>query len=110
MNKFIRTALSLILFLYIFGNVDIIAAEWKPNKVSFKTKDGVTLKANFEKPAAGKPVVILLHGLASSKEEWNPFAEYLAKQGWGVLAYDARGHGSSSKTKDINGSPWPRAS
>lgn len=92
-----------ILFLYIFANKPLMAADL--SKVSFKTKDGVVLKAFYQPPSNSKPVVIMLHGLASNKEEWLPFANFLVSKGWGVLAYDARGHGASSKSKDMDGTP-----
>ncbi|MDT0302235.1 alpha/beta fold hydrolase [Streptomonospora wellingtoniae] len=43
---------------------------------------------------AGTPVV-LLHGLGSTLEEWEPVAELLAPRR-AVLAYDLRGHGHSA--------------
>ncbi len=75
-----------------------------PEKVFFKTQDGQILKALYVKPKHG-PVVIMLHGLASGKEEWMPLVEACEKKGWGVLAYDARGHGESSTSRDQSGSP-----
>jgi len=63
-------------------------------KVSFRTADGVTLNALFAKPGAGKPVVIMLHGLASTKEEWLPLIGALTKKDLGVLAYDSRPPGT----------------
>jgi pimeloyl-ACP methyl ester carboxylesterase len=71
----------------------------KARKVTFLPKDGLTLAAAYRKPAPGKPVVVLLHGLSSVKEEWIPFTDALAKEGWGSLAYDARGHGASDRAK-----------
>ena len=44
----------------------------------------------------GKPVV-LLHGLAGSKEMWLPLAEELAGNGWRVIALDLLGFGDSPK-------------
>lgn len=68
-------------------------------KVSFLTKDGYPLAATFRKPQPGMPVVIMLHGYKSAKEEWLPFTDALGKAGWGSLAYDARGHGASDRDK-----------
>ncbi|OVE75307.1 hypothetical protein BVX98_07850, partial [bacterium F11] len=59
----------------------------------------------YQPPQENQPTVILLHGLQSTKKEWNSFATACGKKGWGVLAYDARGHGESSKTKDKKGRP-----
>lgn len=44
----------------------------------------------------GRPVV-LLHGLAASKEIWSPMAEELAGNGWRVIAPDLMGFGDSPK-------------
>ncbi len=63
-------------------------------KVSFRTPEGATLNAIYSKPSADKPTVIMHHGLASVKEEWQPLIELLVKRGDGVLAYDARPAGT----------------
>jgi alpha-beta hydrolase superfamily lysophospholipase len=75
-----------------------------PQKITFKTNDNQTLHALFVLPKNGT-MVIMLHGLASAKEEWTPLIEKLTAKGFGVLAYDARGHGTSSTTKDADGNP-----
>jgi len=88
----------------------------KSRKVTFLTRDGKTLAASYRKAAAGQPVVVLLHGLSSTKEEWLPLTDALGKAGWGSLAYDARGHGASDREKKGiaalgspgPGSPWER--
>lgn len=46
-------------------------------------------------PAAGWPGVIVLHGLAGSKESVASVAQVFQARGYAVLAYDARGHGAS---------------
>lgn len=66
-----------------------------PETVSIPTDDGLSLSAVYAPPAPGKGVLVLLHGLDSSKEEWRPFSAVAVKDGWGTLAYDARGHGRS---------------
>ncbi len=46
---------------------------------------------------AGRPVVVMAHGLAGTKDSGlQPFAEALAAAGLDVLAFDYRGFGSSS--------------
>lgn len=92
-------------FAYLFVFFLITPAFASPVKVSFKTKDGVILQALFEKPQPGNPIVVCLHGLAAWKEEWTPLMQTLSRNGWGVLSYDARGHGESSLTKDSKGNP-----
>ena len=40
---------------------------------------------------------VLLHGLGSTKEEWDTFAKRLGIQGQGAFIYDMRGHGASTQ-------------
>lgn len=92
------------------GHLQAAAPVEKPKKISFPTRDAQTLAALWRKPAPGKSVIVLLHGLQSTKEEWNDFSEALAKNGWGTLAYDARGHGANDKDKkglQALGAPGP---
>lgn len=63
--------------------------------VHFKTADGWRLAASYREPAKGKPVALLIHGVASAKSEWTEFSEKLWKLGIGTLALDLRGHGES---------------
>jgi len=51
----------------------------------------------LEDPAAGKPVFVLLHGLASNAATWDLVASELVSAGHHVLAIDQRGHGLSDK-------------
>lgn len=46
------------------------------------------------------PGIVLCHGLASRKERHADFASYASRQGFVVLAYDARGHGESEGQLD----------
>jgi pimeloyl-ACP methyl ester carboxylesterase len=66
--------------------------------VRVETSDGWSIAGDW-KPAAGKKkgktAVVLLHGLDSSKEEWAPLSQALAKRGVASLALDMRGHGKS---------------
>jgi alpha-beta hydrolase superfamily lysophospholipase len=87
-------------------------------RVSFTTDDGVVLSGLYVPPQGSSKVFVLLHGLGSNQEEWQPFIGKLIKRGYGILSYDARGHGESIHTKgnaDIsyesfgppgNHSPW----
>lgn len=64
-------------------------------EISLKTKDNVTLSGWYIPPSNGA-VIILLHGAGGSRESVRPYAEMLVRHGYGVLALDLRGHGSSS--------------
>ncbi len=93
----------------------LVAAE----PVSFTTADGIIIKGLYHASRQPrKPVVIMLHGMGSTKEEWTPFERTLVDAGFSYFAYDARGHGESTTTTTgakINyknfgapgpGSPW----
>jgi dienelactone hydrolase len=62
--------------------------------ISLDTVDGVTLSAWYLPPANGA-AILLLHGAGGSRETLRPYAEILARRGYGVLALDLRGHGTS---------------
>ncbi len=67
--------------------------------VRFETQDGIVLAADYIGPAEPRGGVVLHHGLGSVGGEWTAFAQYLAQSGYGVLLYDARGHGNSTQKK-----------
>ena len=61
----------------------------------FKTVDGWTICASYQAPKKGRPVAILVHGVAAGKSEWQPLVTELSQRGIGSLALDLRGHGES---------------
>ena len=63
--------------------------------VRFKTPDGWTICASYQAPKKGRPVAILVHGVAAGKGEWLPLVAELSRRGIGSLALDLRGHGES---------------
>src|SRR5947209_5593561 len=66
--------------------------------VTFRTEDGVTIAGTlYEASTRPAPVVILLHMLTRSREDWQAFADRLADAGITALAIDFRGHGQSSR-------------
>jgi pimeloyl-ACP methyl ester carboxylesterase len=64
--------------------------------VSFHTDDGVALAGLWYEPSSRGPAVILIHMLHRSRKDWEPLASRLSGEGYGVLAFDLRGHGESS--------------
>jgi ABC-2 type transport system ATP-binding protein len=58
----------------------------------------VTLDTTFFKPAGSgrAPAVLLAHGFGGSKDDTRADAEYLARHGYAVLTWSARGFGQSS--------------
>lgn len=72
------------------------AAAPKVQNVTLTTQDGWNLAAVYQ-PANGKDTtVILLHDLGKKKEDFTSFEKALAKQGFGYVAVDLRGHGQST--------------
>jgi pimeloyl-ACP methyl ester carboxylesterase len=67
--------------------------------------DGDTVRGQLHAPS-GKhvehhPLLVLMHGLASSSTEFYDFPEKLAQAGYAVLAFDYRGHGASDGDRGI---------
>jgi pimeloyl-ACP methyl ester carboxylesterase len=62
---------------------------------TFTTSDGVELRGWFV-PSTNGAAVALLHGAGSTRANELDHAAVLAEAGYGVLLYDARGHGESS--------------
>lgn len=79
----------------------------KVEKETFKlvTPDHFNIAADFYFDVANKdvsqPCVVLVHQFYQSREQWGSFPEELVYAGYKVLAYDIRGHGGSSKVKDM---------
>jgi dienelactone hydrolase len=66
-------------------------------EITLKTDDGVTL-AGWYRPPTNGAAIILLHGAGNSRERVRRYADMLVSHGYGVLALDLRGHGSSKGT------------
>ena len=63
--------------------------------VSFTARDGVRL-AGWYVPGRSRTVLIVLHGSHDTRMETLAHVRMLSAAGYGVLAYDARGHGASA--------------
>ena len=66
-----------------------------PGVVEFANEMGTVLKADYAPAQAGRPVLVLMHGLGAGRGEWKPWTSSLTARGYGVFAFDARGHGES---------------
>ena len=64
--------------------------------VEFSTRDGVTLKGNLYQASTGRPLVILLHMLGKTRQDWAPLVSVLQRANFSVLTLDWRGHGEST--------------
>ena len=63
----------------------------------FVTVDGLTLSGWYV-PSSNGAAVVLLHGASSTRTSVLDHAAVLAENGYGVLLFDARGHGQSGGT------------
>ncbi len=73
-------------------------------EVTLQTADTVALAAWYL-PAQNGASIILLHGSGGSRESVRSLAQMLAKNGYGVLAFDMRGH-MSSGGDGVNAYNW----
>jgi pimeloyl-ACP methyl ester carboxylesterase len=62
--------------------------------VEFDARDGITLSGWYV-PSQNGAAVVLLHGAGSTRSGVLDEAVVLARHGYGILLYDARGHGRS---------------
>ena len=76
-----------------------------PARITLKTTDGWLLAADWTAPAKGRPAVIFMHGLGSTRGEWSVACAALEKEGFGCLAIDMRAHGESNHTPVMKDSP-----
>lgn len=88
-----------------------VGRAYQIQQVSFAAADGVQVSALLGDPQGGRqtdqrlPVVILVHDLFGSKEEWVFFLEELLKRNYLTLAIDLRGHGQTPLPDDNRESP-----
>lgn len=74
----------------------LLAAPASASVVRFKTSDGWTISGEYHAAAKGRPVAILVHGVAAGRGEWWQLVPALQERGYGTLAVDLRGHGDST--------------
>ena len=68
----------------------------KNNEYTLQSKDNLSLYGQSWQPETEpKAVVCLVHGLGEHSGRYTHVAEYLAKGGYALLAFDLRGHGKS---------------
>ncbi|MDA0162988.1 alpha/beta hydrolase [Solirubrobacter ginsenosidimutans] len=74
-------------------------------EVAFKADDGVKL-SGWYRPTRNGATVIVLHGGGGDRTGAVAHARMLARHGYGVLLYDARGRGRSEGTQNSFGWGW----
>lgn len=77
------------------GQADPAGAGLAFEDVSLTTPDGVQLSGWYI-PGSSGAAVALLHGSGSTRSDVLPHAQVLARNGFGVLLFDSRGHGRSA--------------
>ncbi len=60
--------------------------------VAVTTDDGGTIATES---VGDGPVIVLVHGIVSSRQDWGPLARRLRAEGYTVIGVDQRGHGAS---------------
>jgi len=85
------------------GPVGAPPAGYEP--VGFEAGDGVDL-AGWYRPTRNGATVLVLHGGGSDRAGVRAHAELLARHGYGVLLYDARGGGESEGSQNSYGWGW----
>ena len=84
-----RSAPALVLFIVL------TASSASAEDVIVRTPDGVALRGVWQSPAQQAPAILLVHSYLRSHADWDVAAGQLHDAGFGVLAVDLRGHGSS---------------
>jgi alpha-beta hydrolase superfamily lysophospholipase len=93
----VRRATTLVTLIVLLATAAGALLLARPQRVSFRTEDGVTIAATWYEPAyRPAPAVVLVHMLQRSRRDWDDVAARLAGAGIGALAIDLRGHGDSS--------------
>lgn len=64
----------------------------------FTTQDGTRIAYDDEGPAGSAAPILLCHGLAGHRGEWDTLTPRFLTAGHRVIRYDARGHGASTRT------------
>lgn len=60
--------------------------------VTYRTADGLSLRAGYRPAAAGKPTVVFFHGNGADWRSSVEATDHLARAGYGVLAAEYRGY------------------
>ena len=82
-------------FLLLLSFIVLCPLVFAQSEVSWKTQDNWDIKGTFLPSKNGK-VVILLHELGGTREDYKNFLKRLENEEFGYLAFDLRGHGKST--------------
>jgi len=87
--------------------IDQAALGLPHERVNFPASDGVRLSGWYV-PSRNGAAVVLVHGGGGDRQGTIRHARMLAKAGYGVLLYDARGRGESQGHENAAGWQWDR--
>ncbi|HWM09090.1 MAG TPA: alpha/beta fold hydrolase [Solirubrobacteraceae bacterium] len=76
-------------------------------EVAFEASDGLDL-SGWYRPSENGAAVVVLHGGSSDRKGSLNHARLLARHGYGVLVYDARGRGESDGSENNYGWDWAK--
>ena len=76
-------------------------------EVAFEASDGLDL-AGWYRPSENGAAVLVVHGGSSDRKGSVAHAQMLARHGYGVLLYDARGRGESEGSENNYGWDWSK--
>jgi uncharacterized protein len=116
-NRVVATVVGFLVAL--FGVFPVALALWTTGKyrspigafavphrdVSFATSDGLRLSGWYV-PSKNGAAVLIVHGGGGDRDGARRHAALLARAGYGVLLYDARGRGRSDGDPDAYGWTW----
>ena len=97
-----KSIVGFLLGFFMLPFISNAQTETVSKDVSFITKDSITISATFEMPKIKNqkhPAVILIHQGGSTRAEWKALQLWndLLAEGYAILAYDIRIHGTSEK-------------
>jgi pimeloyl-ACP methyl ester carboxylesterase len=78
----------------------VSAVSSSPQTVKFGGVGGIALVAdewNRDAAVAGRPTILMLHGGGQNRFSWKNTGQFLADEGYHVVALDSRGHGDSDR-------------
>ncbi|UPK99572.1 hypothetical protein LCI18_010507 [Fusarium solani-melongenae] len=73
-----------------------------PQRESFATRSGNSYSYIHIQPTSRDTTLLLLHGFPSTLGDWVHQIRYFSSKGYGILAPDLLGYGSSSKPTDVH--------
>ena len=89
------------------GQIDQFALALPHERVAFAASDGVRL-SGWWVPSRNGAAIVLVHGGGGDRQGTIRHARMLARAGYGVLLYDARGRGESAGHENAFGWQWDR--